>query len=142
MNEWGSLSEKKWGSLSERYSSHMIEVQAHQGPDDEGFWEHIFSDGTYAGLGSRRLAILSLAPAGHMPMSNNERTLWIAYNGEIYNFPERAGSCRQKAIPSTPKRIPRSFCASTKRNGRADTIGRIGFITHSNGASGRPPAAV
>ena len=38
------------------------------------------------GLGSRRLAILDLSPDGHMPMSNEDGTVWITYNGEIYNF--------------------------------------------------------
>jgi len=66
----------------------MTEVQAHRGPDDSGLWEKKFPDGTYVGLGSRRLAILDLSPLGHMPMSNEERTIWITYNGEIYNFPE------------------------------------------------------
>ena len=38
------------------------------------------------GLGSRRLAILDLSADGHMPMSNEDGTVWITYNGEIYNF--------------------------------------------------------
>jgi asparagine synthase (glutamine-hydrolysing) len=40
------------------------------------------------GLGSRRLAILDLSADGHMPMCNEDRTVWITYNGEIYNFAE------------------------------------------------------
>jgi asparagine synthase (glutamine-hydrolysing) len=64
----------------------MTLVQAHRGPDDHGVWDRRFPDGTYIGLGSRRLAILDLSPAGHMPMCNEARTLWITYNGEIYNF--------------------------------------------------------
>ncbi len=66
----------------------MTHVQAHRGPDDSGLWEHKFPDGSYIGLGSRRLAILDLSPLGHMPMANENRTLWITYNGEIYNFVE------------------------------------------------------
>lgn len=66
----------------------MTQVQAHRGPDDAGVWEKNFPDGTWVGLGSRRLAILDLSPEGHMPMSNPEGSLWITYNGEIYNFPE------------------------------------------------------
>lgn len=66
----------------------MTHVQAHRGPDDSGFWERKFADGAYVGLGSRRLAILDLSPLGHMPMCNRERSLWITYNGEIYNFVE------------------------------------------------------
>jgi asparagine synthase (glutamine-hydrolysing) len=64
----------------------MTHVQAHRGPDDSGLWERRFPDGSYIGLGSRRLAILDLSADGHMPMCNEDRTVWITYNGEIYNF--------------------------------------------------------
>jgi asparagine synthase (glutamine-hydrolysing) len=64
----------------------MTKVQTHRGPDDSGLWERHFPDGGYIGLGSRRLAILDLSPDGHMPMSNEDGTVWITYNGEIYNF--------------------------------------------------------
>src|SRR5579863_7348150 len=66
----------------------MTHVQAHRGPDDFGLWERRFPDGSYIGLGSRRLAILDLSADGHMPMYNEDRTVWITYNGEIYNFAE------------------------------------------------------
>jgi asparagine synthase (glutamine-hydrolysing) len=66
----------------------MTHVQAYRGPDDSGLWEKKFPDGSYVGLGSRRLAILDLSPGGHMPMCNPDRTVWITYNGEIYNFAE------------------------------------------------------
>jgi asparagine synthase (glutamine-hydrolysing) len=66
----------------------MTSVQAHRGPDDSGLWEQRFPDGSYVGLGSRRLAIIDLSPGGHMPMCNEDRTVWITYNGEIYNFAE------------------------------------------------------
>jgi asparagine synthase (glutamine-hydrolysing) len=64
----------------------MTNVQTHRGPDDSGLWERHFPDGGYIGLGSRRLAILDLSADGHMPMSNEDGTVWITYNGEIYNF--------------------------------------------------------
>jgi asparagine synthase (glutamine-hydrolysing) len=64
----------------------MTSVQAHRGPDDVGLWERRFPDGDYVGLGSRRLSIIDRSPSGHMPMCNADRTLWITYNGEIYNF--------------------------------------------------------
>jgi asparagine synthase (glutamine-hydrolysing) len=64
----------------------MTHVQAHRGPDDYGLWERRFPDGSYVGLGSRRLAILDLSSDGHMPMCNEDRSVWITYNGEIYNF--------------------------------------------------------
>ena len=64
----------------------MTDVQTHRGPDDSGRWERTFPDGGYIGLGSRRLSILDLSADGHMPMSNEDGSVWITYNGEIYNF--------------------------------------------------------
>ena len=64
----------------------MNAVQAHRGPNDNGIWEHSSSDGSYFALGSRRLSILDLSSGGHMPMCNENGTVWITYNGEIYNF--------------------------------------------------------
>jgi asparagine synthase (glutamine-hydrolysing) len=66
----------------------MTSIQAHRGPDDSGVWEWRSPDGSYVGLGSRRLAIIDLSPDGHMPMCNEDGTVWITYNGEIYNFAE------------------------------------------------------
>jgi asparagine synthase (glutamine-hydrolysing) len=66
----------------------MNSVQSHRGPDDSGVWEHRSPDGGYIGLGSQRLAILDLSASGHMPMSNEDGSLWITYNGEIYNYRE------------------------------------------------------
>ena len=66
----------------------MTHIQSHRGPDDSGVWSQHLPDGTWVGLGSRRLSIIDLSPAGHMPMSNEDGTIWITYNGEIYNFPE------------------------------------------------------
>jgi asparagine synthase (glutamine-hydrolysing) len=68
--------------------SRMTHVQTHRGPDDSGLWEKRFPDGSYIGLGSRRLAILDLSADGHMPMCNEDGTVWITYNGEVYNFAE------------------------------------------------------
>ncbi len=59
----------------------------HRGPDDAGV-VCFASDPWFIGLGSRRLSIIDLSPRGRQPMSNNEKTLWIVYNGEIYNFLE------------------------------------------------------
>ncbi len=47
------------------------------------------ADGAYnLALGNRRLAVLDLSPAGHQPMCNEDGTIWIVHNGEIYNFVE------------------------------------------------------
>ncbi|MBV9866471.1 MAG: asparagine synthase (glutamine-hydrolyzing) [Abitibacteriaceae bacterium] len=63
----------------------MAQAMSHRGPDDEGIF--VTSNGR-VGLASRRLAIRDLSPAGHMPMSNAAQTVWIVYNGEIYNTQE------------------------------------------------------
>lgn len=63
----------------------MTAIISHRGPDDAGIY---ISSGAQVGLGNRRLSIIDLSPAGHMPMSNEEGSIWITQNGEIYNFPE------------------------------------------------------
>ncbi|MBM3293543.1 MAG: asparagine synthase (glutamine-hydrolyzing) [Candidatus Aminicenantes bacterium] len=60
----------------------MCRTIVHRGPDDEG----IYTDGLI-GLGIRRLSIIDVA-GGHQPLSNEDGTVWIAYNGEAYNFAE------------------------------------------------------
>jgi asparagine synthase (glutamine-hydrolysing) len=59
---------------------HATDAMVHRGPDDEGF--HV--DGE-VGLGNRRLSIIDL-PGGHQPLSNEDETVWITFNGEIYNY--------------------------------------------------------
>jgi len=61
----------------------VTSLLAHRGPDDCGF----FQDSTVI-LGHRRLSILDLSPDGHQPMCNEDSTVWIAFNGEIYNYLE------------------------------------------------------
>ncbi len=60
----------------------MTDRMVHRGPDDEGF----FTDGR-VGLGMRRLAIIDVA-GGHQPMSNEDGTMTVVFNGEIYNYRE------------------------------------------------------
>ncbi len=63
----------------------MARSMAHRGPDDEGVF---LSPDRRLGLGFRRLAIIDLSPAGHQPMSNEDGSVWIVFNGEIYNHAE------------------------------------------------------
>jgi len=59
----------------------MTDSLTHRGPDDRG----VYIDGSL-GLGFRRLSIIDLSPLGHQPMSNEDGTVWIVFNGEIYNY--------------------------------------------------------
>ncbi len=60
----------------------MCQSIVHRGPDDEG----IYARGP-VGLGMRRLSIIDLS-GGHQPIHNEDKSIWLVYNGEIYNFPE------------------------------------------------------
>jgi asparagine synthase (glutamine-hydrolysing) len=55
----------------------------HRGPDDEGLF---LGDGGRVGLGFRRLRIIDLTAVANQPMSNEDGSVWVAFNGEIYNF--------------------------------------------------------
>jgi asparagine synthase (glutamine-hydrolysing) len=61
----------------------MQEAIAHRGPDDHGQY---VEEGL--GLTNRRLSIIDLSPAGHQPMANEDGSVLLVYNGELYNFPE------------------------------------------------------
>src|SRR5271156_954232 len=60
----------------------MTRSIVHRGPDDEGYYI-----AGPLGFGFRRLSIIDLA-GGHQPMSDREESVWVIFNGEIYNFPE------------------------------------------------------
>ena len=68
------------GALDSAAIHRMCQAIVHRGPDDEG----IFVKGG-VGLGMRRLSIIDLG-GGHQPIFNEDKTIWIVYNGEIYNF--------------------------------------------------------
>ena len=90
----------------------MTRTLAHRGPDEEGYflngmtpgaWAqsdvtrdatlrgHIDSGAGHVGLGHRRLAIIDLS-SGQQPLSNEDGTVWVTFNGEIYNFQSLASS--------------------------------------------------
>ena len=68
-------------SVSEGLLKKMCQAIAYRGPDDEGILVS-----PPVGLGHRRLSIIDLSPAGHEPMSNEDGSLWLVFNGEIYDF--------------------------------------------------------
>jgi asparagine synthase (glutamine-hydrolysing) len=68
--------------LDEATVKRMTDTLRHRGPDDAGTYVHA-EEGV--ALGHRRLSIIDLSHAGHQPMANEDDSVWITYNGEIYN---------------------------------------------------------
>jgi asparagine synthase (glutamine-hydrolysing) len=59
----------------------MADSLAHRGPDNDGFYTS-----AHCALGHRRLKIIDLSPLGKQPMTNEDESVWISFNGEIYNY--------------------------------------------------------
>ena len=106
----------------------MARSIAHRGPDDEGF----FIAGP-VGLGFRRLSIIDLA-GGHQPMSDAEETVWVIFNGEIYNYRElRARAAKQglsvqnefrhRSYRSRLQRVGHGCLQSSQRHVRSRHLG-------------------
>jgi|Deesub1362B_J571_1020462.scaffolds.fasta_scaffold02518_4 asparagine synthase (glutamine-hydrolysing) len=72
-------------SVSEDILLEMRDTLSHRGPDDAGVY---ISLDKKVGLAHRRLSIIDLSSAAHQPMCNENGTIWITYNGEIYNYRE------------------------------------------------------
>jgi len=79
---YGFLSDRPTGLPPEELLAQMGELIEHRGPDDFGHYV-----GRGVGLGMRRLSIIDVS-GGHQPLSNEDETVWIVLNGEIYNFQE------------------------------------------------------
>lgn len=86
-NYAGTSSEVSEGLIKE-----MSDEMTHRGPDDDGLF---LSNDRKLGLGFRRLSIVDLA-GGHQPMANEDETVWIVFNGEIYNHQELRTSLEAK----------------------------------------------
>lgn len=82
--------------VPQRVINKMADTLRHRGPDDEGFF---FGDkvpgGHRVGLGHRRLSIIDVE-AGHQPLSNEDGSCWIIFNGEIYNYRELTADLIEK----------------------------------------------
>jgi asparagine synthase (glutamine-hydrolysing) len=91
------------GGVSRQIINDMRDTLAHRGPDGSGtmLFDHsgrplTKDEPAIAGLAHRRLSIIDLSPAGSQPMSNEDGTVWISYNGEFYNFKEYQKELEQK----------------------------------------------
>ena len=105
-------------TFDENLLHRMAGVIAHRGPDGEGF----FADKVRGvGIANRRLSIIDIA-GGAQPMSNDNQSICITYNGELYNFPEL-----RKELEAKGKRFrtrssgPHSRCWSRCRAAARDS---------------------
>ncbi len=80
---FGSFNLDRNSPLDSRIAQQMGERLKHRGPDQDG----LYQDQSIC-LGHRRLSIIDLSEAGRQPMPNEDETLWIVFNGEIYNYQE------------------------------------------------------
>ena len=78
--------------ISDAYLTRMRDVMSHRGPDGAG---NYISPDRRLGLGHRRLAIIDLSEKAAQPMTNEDGTLWVTFNGEIYNHAEIRAETRE-----------------------------------------------
>ncbi|MBC8555873.1 MAG: asparagine synthase (glutamine-hydrolyzing) [Candidatus Brocadiales bacterium] len=85
------------GNVEDTVFQRMLNVLSHRGPDDRGYTQFRGETSEMkVSLGHTRLSIIDLSPSGHQPMSNEDDTVWIVYNGEIYNFREISKGLKTK----------------------------------------------
>ncbi len=77
-------------SVDQMELTRMTEVIEHRGPDDEGYYIN-----QNVGLGFRRLSIIDIS-SGHQPLANEDNSIWIVFNGEIYNFKELRNDLKKR----------------------------------------------
>lgn len=101
----------------------MTAAMPHRGPDDDGHWS---DDTAGIALGHRRLAIIDLSPTGRQPMSSADGRWMIAFNGEIYNFPELrrelTGAAARAWRGTSDTEV---LLAAVSQWGLDDTLGRL-----------------
>jgi asparagine synthase (glutamine-hydrolysing) len=78
----GVVGERNDGRIDRATIHQMCQTMVHRGPDDEGVFVQ-----NGVGLGMRRLSVIDLA-SGHQPIFNEDRSIAVVLNGEIYNFLE------------------------------------------------------
>ncbi len=79
--------------FSEKIVLRSLNLISHRGPDDSGVW---WSENHSVFLAHNRLSIIDLSFNGHQPMSNEDKSIWIIYNGESYNYQTLRSDLRAK----------------------------------------------
>jgi asparagine synthase (glutamine-hydrolysing) len=81
----------RWDATPSALDVHtMCDALVHRGPDDEGVYV-----GAHVAMGMRRLSIIDVA-AGHQPLANEDGSIWVVFNGEIYNYKELRDDLRRR----------------------------------------------
>lgn len=83
----GAVWSQEKAAISRETLARMTDALVHRGPDDDGHFFSPAAGSARCALGFRRLSIIDLA-GGHQPLSNEDGTIWIVFNGEIYNYRE------------------------------------------------------
>ena len=143
--------------VTEPYITRMRDVMTHRGPDGAGVW--VATDGR-VGLGHRRLSIIDLSDAATQPMCNEDGTVWVSFNGEIYNHAEiRSGfestgghrwktdhsdteviaSCIRGVGNRVPSKVPGHVCYSPMGCQSPRTLARQGSNWHQAALLQHPP---
>jgi len=114
----GNCSEKDMTTIVKK----MATTLRHRGPDDDGIW----CDGDAGiAIGHRRLAIIDLSPQGHQPMVSGNGEWVVAYNGEVYNFPELHADLVKAGIPFKGRSDTEVILEGCAHWGVAETINRL-----------------
>ena len=94
------LIDPTWASLDPTWIANMTSALAPRGPDGEGFWR-----APGVALGHRRLAVIDLTDAAAQPLGNEDGSVQVVFNGEIYNFAELRAELagRGHARTATPR---------------------------------------
>ena len=79
-----------------RHLRQMLNEMQHRGPDDRGEERIIQPNGFSLYLGHQRLSVIEPGPGGHQPMSNEDSTVWISTNSEIYNYQDLKKELKSK----------------------------------------------
>ena len=111
-----------WNSASVDLIRPMVRALRHRGPDAEGFYEA--PDHSVA-LGHRRLAILDLK-TGNQPLANEDGTVWVVLNGEIYNHLDLRHELEQNGHRFATRSDTEALVHAYEEYGD-------GFVTHLNG---------
>ncbi|MBK7366707.1 MAG: hypothetical protein IPJ04_02060 [Candidatus Eisenbacteria bacterium] len=101
------------GTADRALVARQATAQRHRGPDDWDVWV----DGPIA-LAQRRLAIVDLSPGGHQPMANEDGSVHVTFNGELYNWPGDQAAARRAGTASAGTPTPKCCCTSGRKRAR------------------------